>query len=192
MKSPNRPPTFEKIGIRSESDPVLRKGTDELNLPKESALAQSSLGELKEILDQARRLYPFDKGVGIAAPQIGLPLRIALVRIPNGNQISLINPRLIETSEATDFQYEGCLSFFSVRGLVERPLSILVSNERLDGSRVEHRYSKGAARLILHEIDHLDGKLYIDRINMSTDLLSYGDYIRRRDRRWKYSGRAAS
>ncbi|MGW1616522.1 peptide deformylase [Streptomyces sp. NPDC002285] len=64
------------------------------------------------------------------------------------------------SSEDADEQYEGCLSFFDVRGMVPRRLTITVETTALDGSTVTRVYERGLARLVAHEIDHLDGLLY--------------------------------
>ncbi|MFE5894876.1 peptide deformylase [Streptomyces sp. NPDC056462] len=64
------------------------------------------------------------------------------------------------SSEDADEQYEGCLSFFDVRGMVPHPLTITVETTALDGSTVTRVYERGLARLVAHEIDHLDGLLY--------------------------------
>jgi peptide deformylase len=63
-----------------------------------------------------------------------------------------------------DEQYEGCLSFFDVRGVVNRPLTIHVEHQDLDGTRRITIFDRGTARLVAHEIDHLNGILYTDRM----------------------------
>ena len=64
-----------------------------------------------------------------------------------------------------DEQYEGCLSFFDYRGLVPRPLRIEVEHARYDGTRVITSFERAMARLVAHEIDHLEGRLYVDRMS---------------------------
>ena len=76
----------------------------------------------------------------------------------------LYNPRIVDRSDETDEQYEGCLSFFDVRGKVTRPLRIDVEHTTLDGSVHIATFERAAARLWAHEIDHLDGTLYTERM----------------------------
>jgi peptide deformylase len=70
----------------------------------------------------------------------------------------------VDASDEADEQYEGCLSFFDVRGTVQRPLRIDVEHTDLDGITHITRFEHAAARLWAHEIDHLHGKLYTDRM----------------------------
>ncbi|WP_257153909.1 peptide deformylase [Streptomyces lunaelactis] len=83
--------------------------------------------------------------------------RAAAVVQPPGDApaIILLDPRITDRSEETDEQYEGCLSFFDVRGLVPRSLKITVETTALTGETVTTEYARGLARLIHHEIDHL-------------------------------------
>ena len=73
-------------------------------------------------------------------------------------------PPIVQRSEDSDDQYEGCLSFFDVRGIVTRPLRIDVEHTAPDGSVQLTTFHHAAARLWAHEIDHLDGTLYTDRM----------------------------
>lgn len=83
---------------------------------------------------------------------------------PAAPAIVLLNPRIADRSNDEDEQYEGCLSFFDVRGQVPRPLRITVETTTLEGRLVTTTYERGLARLIHHEIDHLDGLLYTTRM----------------------------
>jgi peptide deformylase len=88
----------------------------------------------------------------------------AVVQAPDQRPLVLFNPRIVDASEQTDEQYEGCLSFFDVRGTVQRPLRIDVEHADLDGITRITSFHHAAARLWAHEIDHLNGKLYTDRM----------------------------
>ncbi|MCX5173813.1 peptide deformylase [Streptomyces antibioticus] len=90
--------------------------------------------------------------------------------------IVLLNPRVTEAAVETDEQFEGCLSLFNVRGMVPRPLRITVETTNLDGTRTSKVYERGLARLIQHEIDHLDGKLYTARMRPGVDPISVEQY----------------
>lgn len=72
----------------------------------------------------------------------------------------LLNPRIVRQSEQTDEQYEGCLSFFDVRGRVPRSLWLEVEHVNLAGERRANTFERALARLAAHEIDHLYGRLY--------------------------------
>ncbi|MGN9843513.1 peptide deformylase [Nonomuraea sp. H19] len=76
----------------------------------------------------------------------------------------LLNPRIVNATTETDEQYEGCRSFFDVRGIVARPLVLEVEHTTLDGQQKITRFDHGLARLVAHELDHLDGRLYTSRM----------------------------
>ena len=88
-------------------------------------------------------------------------------------------------SEDADEQYEGCLSFFDVRGMVPRPLTITVETTALDGTMVTTVYQRGLARLVAHEIDHLDGLLYTSRMRPGMEPIPVEEY-RQTGRTWAY------
>jgi peptide deformylase len=101
--------------------------------------------------------------------------------------VVLINPRIIEECESTDEQYEGCLSFFDVRGMVPRPLDIHVEHQDVDGAtRITH-FERGMARLVAHEIDHLEGRLYRARMRPGVEPIPVSQYAGS-GRTWDYSG----
>ncbi|MGH3735727.1 MAG: peptide deformylase [Micromonosporaceae bacterium] len=85
-----------------------------------------------------------------------------LVRTPEGELITLLNPKLVGASRDTDDQYEGCLSFFDVRCMVPRPLNLEVEHQDVHGQRRITVFERGVARLVAHEIDHLRGVLCHD------------------------------
>jgi peptide deformylase len=112
------------------------------------------------ISDMIETMYDAD-GVGLAAPQVGILKRIVVVDIGEGVQ-ALINPEIInETGEQTD--YEGCLSVPGVRAKVKRPAEVLVKALDKNGSEIEIKGSGLMARALCHELDHLDGILFIDK-----------------------------
>ncbi|MGF1426860.1 peptide deformylase [Kitasatospora sp. LaBMicrA B282] len=125
--------------------------------------------------------------MGIAAPQIGVGRAAAIVQPaePGAPAIILLNPRITEGSDETDEQFEGCLSFFDVRGMVPRPLRITVETTTLDGQLATITYERGLARLIHHEIDHLDGLLYTARMRFGTAPIPVQQY-RQTGQAWAY------
>ncbi|MFF3091590.1 peptide deformylase [Streptomyces nojiriensis] len=144
---------------------MLHHSTRPFDLPAEQETAKQVLDELVAAATRIGQVHPFARGMGLVAPQIGIDRAAAIVQSaePGAAPIALLNPRIIDRSHETDERYEG-LSFFDVRGLHPRPLSITVEGNNLDGSTTVSTYSQGLARLIHHEIDHLDGHLYDDRM----------------------------
>jgi peptide deformylase len=168
------------LGILQGDDPILREQARRLALPDEVDLVKSVLDELLSTIRQLRGIHRFTNGVGLAAPQIGRSLSIAVVR-PIGNYpVRLINPRIVSVSSETDIQYEGCLSFFDYRGLVRRPRSLVVECADLRGRVIQREYHGAVARLVAHEVDHLNGRLYVDLIGHERDLVDVSVYNSRR------------
>ncbi|MFI1303582.1 peptide deformylase [Streptomyces sioyaensis] len=124
--------------------------------------------------------------MGLAAPQIGIGRAAAVVQPPgDAPAIVLLNPRITTSCDETDEQYEGCLSFFGVRGLVPRPLKITVEATALTGEPVTTLYERGLARLIHHEIDHLEGLLYTARMWTGIEPIPVEQY-RQTGQAWAY------
>ncbi|MFF8917452.1 peptide deformylase [Streptomyces sp. NPDC015032] len=174
-------------GIVQEGDILLRTVAQPFDLPAEADDARHVVGQLDAAITRVKELHDFGKGMGIAAPQIGIG-RAAAVVVPPGdgsNPIVLLNPTIAESSAETDRQYEGCLSFFDVRGLVPRPLHIVIAHTDIDGTPRLTRFDHGLARLALHEVDHLDGKLYRSRMDPGTQPIPVEEY-RGTGQNWTY------
>jgi peptide deformylase len=175
-----------EAGIVQRGADVLQTAGRWFDLPREAALAQETLDRLEQALMRVAGLHRFRKGIGLAAPQLGLALSAALVRPVGAREpITLLNPRVVGVSQETDEQFEGCLSFFDVRGLVARPLRLTVESSLLDGERIRVTYEQAVARLVAHEIDHLDGRLYIDRMGAEAPLVPITQYDQA-DQPWVY------
>jgi peptide deformylase len=155
---------MRRLGVVQADDPRLRQRCEPFALPRDRDLARSVSELLTAFLHPLRAAHSFGKGVGLAAPQIGVDRCAAVVQAPDQPPLVLFNPQIVDASEHTDEQYEGCLSFFDVRGIVQRPLRIDVEHADLDGATHITRFERAAARLWAHEIDHLHGKLYTDRM----------------------------
>ncbi len=121
-------------------------------------------------------------GIGLAAPQVGESIQIVVVEIPGGETrygfipplplTTLINP-IISITEAKEAGYwEGCLSIPGLRGFVERPQGIHIEGLGPEGNKISLQFDGFLATVLQHELDHLDGKLYIDNIK-SPELLVY-------------------
>jgi peptide deformylase len=175
------------VGIVQRGADVLGTPARPFDLPRQELVARGVVYRLFAVLDRVGALHPFSKGIGLAAPQLNLGWAAAVVR-PSDRDVQpivLLNPRVLEISAESDEQYEGCLSFFDVRGLVGRPLWIEVESALPDGTRVIKRYERALARLVLHEIDHLDGRLYVDRMPAGAPLVPVDQY-QETGRPWRY------
>lgn len=147
-------------------DPILRK----------KALAIEKITpEIKQLAqDMIETMIHQNNGVGIAGPQVGKLLRIFIIRDefaqPDGKwsfgpSEVMINPQLSQPSPEIVVMSEGCLSIPGIHSDVSRPASIKIRYQKLDGEIVEEIASGFRARVIMHENDHLNGVLFIDRLS---------------------------
>ena len=117
-------------------------------------------------------------GVGLAANQVGVPLRIAIIQLPDDEEPTvLINPEVVRREGEREVQ-EGCLSIPDVRGRVPRHGRISVSATSREGTPYEFEAEGFDARVIQHEVDHLDGILYVDRMDGLSTLCFLDEYSR--------------
>ncbi|WP_414043375.1 peptide deformylase [Macrococcus sp. EM39E] len=103
-------------------------------------------------------------GVGIAAPQIGVDLKVALVDMEQDGILQLINPEIISFSQEKESDVEGCLSVPDVFGMVARSTEIVVKANDLEGNVIEMSAYDDIARIIQHEVDHLYGVMFTDKV----------------------------
>jgi peptide deformylase len=167
---------------RQSADPVLQ--FDNRRLRQASApIAEGDFDSEKlqgwiTRLNQSRQVYG---GIGIAAPQIGLFYRLVVIEIPAYERVgfgqveavarhALINPEITWFSEDNIKAAEGCLSVLNYEGFVIRPRRVRVVAYTPQGNRLEFEADSLYARCLQHEIDHLDGILYPDRIKELKDL----------------------
>ena len=142
-----------KLQIRKIGDEVLRK----ISRPVEEITPR-----ILTLLDDMTETMRAADGCGLAAPQVGILRRIVVVEVEEGNVIELINPKIVATAgEQVDM--EGCLSVPGRRGKVKRPRHVTVRATNRYGEEFEISGSDLLARAFCHELDHLDGKLYVDR-----------------------------
>ena len=141
-----------KRNIRHLGDDVLRK---------KSRAVETIDEKIVQLLDDmAETMYDSD-GVGLAAPQVGVLRRIVVIEVEEGQVIELINPKIIAYSgEQTDT--EGCLSVPGRSGVVTRPKHVTVRAINRAGESFDITGSDLLARAFCHELDHLDGRLYVD------------------------------
>ena len=113
------------------------------------------------LLDDMAETMRAAQGVGLAAPQVGILRRIVVIEVEEGNLIELINPKIIAYA-GEQAGTEGCLSVPNKWGTVKRPMHVTVRALNRHGEEFEITGSEFLARAFCHELDHLDGKLYID------------------------------
>lgn len=109
------------------------------------------------------------KGIGLSACQVGVPLRLFVMRIPRemAQPLVFVNPVIETVSAARVNLREGCLSFRTVHDTIARPADLMVSRHDANGCYDRRHYGGWLARVIHHEIDHLDGRLMIDHMSPS-------------------------
>lgn len=164
------------LGVVQDGDSLLRRTSRRFDLPAEREVMEDVLTRLRSAMESIGAVHQFSKGMGLCAPQIGIDRAAAIVRTQEGGDITLLNPRIIGESVQVDEQYEGCLSFFDVRGSVPRPVTIEVEHHTPDGSVRITVFERGHARLVAHEIDHLNGVLYRDRMRPEVEPISVSEY----------------
>jgi peptide deformylase len=143
------------LDLHMLGSPVLREKSVEITT------FDKELGRF--VHDLFETMYAAD-GVGLAANQVGVAERVAVVDTgDDGARVVLINPVVTE-KEGKDRNEEGCLSIPDIYGDVDRPMTITVETSTLDGQRESHSLTDLAARAVLHEIDHLNGVLFIDHV----------------------------
>ncbi len=123
--------------------------------------------ELRRLADDMLETMYDAPGIGLAAPQVGIPSRLLVMDCVKEEgapprPMVLINPEITWSSEALNTYEEGCLSIPEQYGDVERPAEVQVTWTDLDGERQEEQFSGLWATCVQHEIDHLNGKLFID------------------------------
>ncbi|EGO63248.1 peptide deformylase [Acetonema longum] len=140
------------LEIKKAGDPVL----------KERAQAVTKIDrKVKELLDNMAQTMYGAEGVGLAAPQVGILLRIVVIDAGEG-LVELINPEIVE-SDGTQVASEGCLSIPGVYGDVERYADVTVEGLNRSGKKIRIAANGLLARALQHEIDHLNGILFIER-----------------------------
>ena len=140
--------------IRLFGDPVLRSPADEVRDFDKS---------LNQLIDDMTETMLEAPGQGLAAPQIGVPLRVFTYNVEDIGVGHVVNPELA-LSVDTEVDIEGCLSIPGLTFDVERPISAKVRGQDVNGQAIEIEANELLARVFQHEIDHLDGVLYLQRL----------------------------
>lgn len=143
------------LDIRVLGDPVLRKPTKPVT---------KFTDELRKLIaDMFETMYAAE-GIGLAAPQVGRTERLAVVDV-EGSKFVLINPSIVSTEGEKEKAEEGCLSIPDIYGDVERPATVTIRATDQNGNEYEATGSALLGRCVQHEIDHLEGKLFIDYLS---------------------------
>lgn len=148
------------VGIRQIGDPVLHAPSKKPRLGRP---------ELEALVARMFASMVVAHGIGIAAPQIGVPLRVAIMDVDEAGIVAL-EPAIEWTSDEQEETSEGCLSVRGMYGMLERPVAArLVAND-VAGKRFTLVGEEFGAQCMLHETDHLNGTLYVDRLRSREDL----------------------
>jgi len=125
--------------------------------------------ETRRLVDRMKAAMQAERGIGLAAPQVGVDERVIIYRLPeeHASVHVMINPRIV-SAKGEQTGVEGCLSLPFLHGEVNRASEVIVKAMDMLGRPIKRRASDLEARVIQHEIDHLDGVLFIDRVDPDT------------------------
>jgi peptide deformylase len=188
---PNKLPSSEAVAVTPESAAPPRKIYSVVKygdpvLEKPGAAITKFDAAVEELAEEMFATMYAAQGVGLAAPQIGKSLRIAVVDVTGGKnpeaKIVLVNPEIIH-AEGEKREEEGCLSIPGFRGYVVRPQFVTVKAQNAKGESFEIRGEDLLARAFCHEIDHLNGILFLQHLSMLKR-----DLIRRKIKKLRKQG----
>ncbi|MDD5462478.1 MAG: peptide deformylase [Methylococcales bacterium] len=154
---------------------------------KAQVVADVRSAEILQVIEIMQDTLATTQGVGIAAPQIGVSKRIIIIasrptaRYPSAPLMTptvMINPAFQALSDNKEKGWEGCLSIPGIRALVPRYKEILIHYTDQQGSLMEARLEEFVARIFQHEFDHLDGKVYLDRVEDNRDIFAESEYLK--------------
>lgn len=171
---------------------IVQLGHPVLRMEAQEYTGQLEAGELESLLDVMRATMHAAPGVGLAAPQIGLPLRLAVLEDTFATDVeiavvrerepleyfAMLNPHYQAIGTRTASFYEGCLSFNGFQAVVERPADLATSYTTPAGETIQRDFHGWQARIVAHETDHLNGTVYIDRA-MTRSLVGTEEYANR-------------
>jgi len=148
------------VEVRQIGDPVLHAPAKKPRMHK---------GDLEALAQRMFASMVAARGIGIAAPQIGVALRVAIMDV-DGAGIVAIEPKIEWVSDELDETSEGCLSVRGMYGMIERPLQARLVALDITGKKFVIEGEEFGAQCMLHETDHLNGILYVDRLRSREDL----------------------
>lgn len=158
--------------IITTPDPRLREKSKKVSTIDNEILGVIS--DMRKLSLEWESKHPYELSAAMAAPQVGVNKRIIIIRDDmedkkNASFTALINPEVIKTEGKIKTDYEGCLSVPEIYGMVPRATKVKVKAKLEDGTEVRIKATDELARTLLHEIDHLDGILFIDHIRNRSD-----------------------
>ena len=169
--------TNNMLEVIQLGNPVLRRKSQFVeNIPDE---------RLQKLIDDLIATVAVANGVGIAAPQVAESYRLFIVasrpnsRYPNAPEMeptAMINPQIIAHSTEVEKGWEGCLSVPGIRGLVPRYQAIEIAYTDRNGNLQKQQLTDFVARIFQHEYDHLDGIVFVDRVESTLDLITEQEY----------------
>jgi len=146
--------------IRTYDDPVLRRKANRVKH------VDGSLERLVADMVETMHAAP---GIGLAAPQVGIPLRVIVIQLPDEPLVVMVNPEIVKGSAETEVE-EGCLSVPGYVGTVKRYQHVTVKGRDLSGKEIRMKADDLLAQAFQHEIDHINGVLYIDHLDSPSSL----------------------
>lgn len=147
--------------IRTLPDPVLREPAKKVPL-----IDSAVLKLIDDMIDTMRA----SEGAGLAAPQVGVSLRVVVIEVPGEDTLALINPEIVKKKGERVIE-EGCLSVPGYRGEVKRAVTVKVKARDRDGHEIRVTATDDLlAQALEHELDHLDGRLYVDLVESPESL----------------------
>jgi len=177
--------TIEPLTVIELGNPILRREAEAVSINSDLPTSPLLDSQIQTLIDQLLLTVQQTNGVGIAAPQVGESVRLFIVashpnpRNPNAPEMEptpMLNPRIIAHSVESEKGWEGCLSVPGIRGLVPRYTTIQVEYTGRDGKLYQQTLTDFVARIFQHELDHLDGIIFLDRVETTHDLISEREY----------------
>ena len=158
--------------IITTPDPRLREKSEKVGTIDDEVL--KVISDMRKLSTDWEKEHPYEISAAMAVPQMGVLKRIIIVRDDMEDKskatfTALINPVVIKADGKVKRDYEGCLSVPTVYGMVPRPSKVRIKAKLEDGTEVRIKATDDLARTLLHEIDHLDGVLFIDHIRDDKD-----------------------
>jgi peptide deformylase len=123
----------------------------------------------KLIDDMIETMYQLGGAAGLAAPQVGIPLQVVVIDLPESGLITLINPQVVKSSGEHEVM-EGCLSLPGYRGSIKRSESVTVKGRDRYGKEVRIKAEELLAQVLQHEVDHINGVVYVDHLESMDNL----------------------
>ncbi|MEM9162332.1 MAG: peptide deformylase [Cyanobacteria bacterium P01_F01_bin.4] len=165
----------------------MQLGNPQLRRPS-SAISTPPSPAIQALIDQLLSTVQTENGVGIAAPQVGENVRLIIIasrpnlRYPDAPKMMptpMLNPQLLSHSTDTEKGWEGCLSVPGIRGQVPRYREIEIAYQDRWGEPHRQVLTDFVARIFQHELDHLEGRVFLDRVESTLDLMSEAEYQKR-------------